>query len=76
MDSFIPSHWQDILRNPANPAYEGRAERKPMLLFEFERGLFKFTLNTPALAPLFQLPPQIGKRSSPFPKYKLHYFLP
>lgn len=75
MDSFIPSHWQDILRNPADPAYEGRAERKPMLLFEFERGLFKFTLNTPALAPLFQLPPQIGKRSSPFPKIQIALFL-
>lgn len=34
-----------------------------MLWFEFERGLFKFTLNTPAFAALFQLPPQIGKRS-------------
>ena len=51
MDSFIPSHWQDILRNPADPAYEGRAERKPMLLFECERGLLKLTLNTPASAP-------------------------
>ena len=42
--------------------FEGRAERKPTLLFEMERGLLRFTLNTPALEPLFQLPPQIGKR--------------
>ena len=76
MDSFIPSHWQDILRNPADPAYEGRAERKPTLWFEFDRGLFKFTLNTPALEPLFQLPPQIGKRNSPFPNLLILHFLP
>ena len=47
-----------------------------MLPFEFERGLFKFTLNTPALAPLFQLPPAIGKRNSLFPKIKMRHFLP
>ena len=38
-----------------------------MLLLEFVRVLFKFTLNTPALEPLFQLPPQIGKRFNPLP---------
>lgn len=76
MDSFIPSHCQNIRRHSADPAYEGRAERKPMLLFELDRELFKFTLNTPALEPLFQLPPQIGKRNSPFPKLFLRYFLP
>ena len=40
-----------------------------MLLFEFERGLLRLTLNTPALAALFQLPPQIGKRFDLFPIY-------
>ena len=39
-----------------------------MLLLEFVRGLFRFTLNTPALEVLFQLPPQSGKRNSLFPK--------
>lgn len=29
-----------------------------MLLLEFDRGLFMFALNTPALDPLFQLPPR------------------
>ena len=38
-----------------------------MLLFEFERGLLQLTANTPALAELFQLPPQIGKRYNLFP---------
>jgi len=33
-----------------------------MLLFEFERGLLRFTADTPALSPLFQLPPRIGTR--------------
>lgn len=38
-----------------------------MLLLALERGLLRFTLNTPALEVLFQLPPQIGKRNSLFP---------
>ena len=42
-------------------------ERKPMFQFALERGLLRFKLKTPALAPLFQLPPQIGKRSIPYP---------
>jgi len=33
-----------------------------MLLFEFERGLFRFRYGTPALDVLFQLPPRLGKR--------------
>lgn len=41
-----------------------------MLLLELDRGLLRFTLNTPALEVLFQLPPQIGKRNSLFPKEK------
>lgn len=47
-----------------------------MLLFEFDRGLLRFKLNTPALAPLFQLPPAIGKRNSLFPKIIMCHFLP
>lgn len=38
-----------------------------MLLLEFDRELFRFTLNTPVLEVLFHLPPQIGKRNSLFP---------
>ena len=60
---------------------EGEAERKPMFALELDRGLFKFTLNTPALDVLFQLPPQIGKRNSRFPLSLLiprpdYFFLP
>lgn len=39
------------------------AGRKPMFVFAFDRALFKFRANTPALEPLFQLPPRIGRRS-------------
>ena len=39
-----------------------------MLSFEFERSLFRLTLNTPAFDVLFQLPPQIGIRYSQLPK--------
>lgn len=35
-----------------------------MLLLAFERALFKFNARTPALAPLFQLPPRIGRRGN------------
>ena len=45
-----------------------------MLLFEFDRALLRFKLNTPALAPLFQLPPAIGKRNSLFPKFETASF--
>jgi hypothetical protein len=38
------------------------AGRNPMLLFELERALFKFSAASPALEALFQLPPQIGNR--------------
>lgn len=31
-----------------------------MFVLELERGLFRLSANTPALAPLFQLPPRIG----------------
>lgn len=34
-----------------------------MLLFRFERGLFRFSAAGPALLPLFQLPPTIGERA-------------
>lgn len=39
-----------------------------MLLSEFERALFRFRANTPALEPLFQLPPRIGRRFGFLPK--------
>lgn len=35
-----------------------------MFVFEFERALFRFKAKTPAFAPLFQLPPRLGSRSS------------
>jgi hypothetical protein len=38
-----------------------------MLLFVFDRTLFKFSAASPAFEPLFQLPPQIGKRTAPNP---------
>lgn len=39
-----------------------------MLPFEFERLLLTFKSNTPALEPLFQLPPAIGSRISVIPR--------
>lgn len=33
-----------------------------MLPFAFERGLLPLELNTPALVPLFQLPPRLKQR--------------
>lgn len=33
-----------------------------MFVFEFDRSLFRFNAARPALEPLFQLPPRIGKR--------------
>ncbi len=33
-----------------------------MLLFAFERALFRFSAAKPAFAPLFQLPPRKGSR--------------
>ncbi|SDO86927.1 hypothetical protein SAMN05216366_102148 [Selenomonas ruminantium] len=46
-----------------------------MLLFEFERTLFKFSANRPAFEPLFQLPPEIGIRLTVIPHKDifLHY---
>lgn len=35
-----------------------------MLAFELERELLPFELNTPAFAPLFQLPPRLKHRHS------------
>ena len=40
-----------------------RAGRNPMFVFAFDRGLFKFVAASPALLPLFQLPPRYGRRS-------------
>lgn len=47
-----------------------KAERPPMLPLALERGLFRLELNTPALPPLFQLPPRIRHRKWPVPKEK------
>lgn len=33
-----------------------------MFVFALERGLLRLSANTPAFAPLFQLPPRIGSR--------------
>ena len=41
-----------------------------MLPLALERGLFRLELNTPALPPLFQLPPRIRHRKWPVPKEK------
>lgn len=41
-----------------------------MFVFEFERALLPFALNTPALAPLFQLPPQLKHRNDSLPMLK------
>lgn len=45
-----------------------------MFALEFDRGLFRLELNTPALAPLFQLPPRIRHRTRPAP-YENGYLL-
>ena len=66
--SFIPSHCRQV-RKHTGSGIEGKAERNPMFVLEFVRELFKFTLNTPALDVLFQLPPQIGTRYNPLPKF-------
>lgn len=38
-----------------------RSRRQPTFVFELERALFRFNAHTPALDPLFQLPPEIGQ---------------
>ena len=65
--SFTLLYWIQTLKFVTSD-YEGRAERKPTLELELERGLFKLTLKTPALEPLFHLPPQNGNRCILFPK--------
>ena len=47
---------------PCSFGLTSRAGRKPMFVFEFDRGLFKFNAARPALEPLFQLPPRYGRR--------------
>lgn len=44
-----------------------------MLLFEFDRTLLRFNAQTPALAVLFQLPPEIGHMLRRFPLALGHY---
>lgn len=41
---------------------KGRAARKPMLLLEFVRGLFKFNADTPALDVLLKFAPRNATR--------------
>jgi len=47
-------------------------QRKPMLLFVLDASLFRLAEKTPALEPLFQLPPRMTARTptqpSPIPK--------
>ena len=43
-----------------------------MYQLEMERGLLKRVQNRPAFAPLFQLPPRIGKR---YPAYSPKLFI-
>lgn len=45
-----------------------------MLLFEFERTLFRFKSNKPAFEPLSQLPPDNGIRKQLFPNVFKIYF--
>jgi hypothetical protein len=40
------------------------SERKPTLLFELPRTLFRFSAQTPAVVPLFQLLPEITQSMS------------
>lgn len=55
----------------ARPTYQARgsakrpgskATRPPMFVLTLDRGLLRFALNTPALPPLFQLPPRYRHR--------------
>lgn len=39
-----------------------------MFVFVFERALFRFRANTPALDVFVQLPPRLGSRNGPHPK--------
>lgn len=45
-----------------------------MFVFTFDRGLFKFRADEPALEVLFQLAPTIGKRNDLFPERDLSRF--
>ena len=51
-----------------------RAERNPMFVFVFVRGLFKFELNTPAFVVFVRLPPRFGKRFDLLPIKTGAYF--
>ena len=59
---FAHSFWNILTpaRIPAkNIPILKRAQRKPMLLFALPGVLFKLSVSTPALPPLFQLPPRM-----------------
>ena len=40
-----------------------------MLPLAFDRGLFRFSADAPAFAPLFQFPPRIGNRIDTAPMF-------
>lgn len=42
-----------------------------MLPLAFDRGLFRFSADAPAFAPLFQFPPRIGNRIDTAPMMSL-----
>jgi len=53
-------HSPSVHRQLGSGKFLALPRRKPMLLFEFDGGLFKLSANTPAFTPLFQLPPRIA----------------
>lgn len=56
----VPRRSQADLRRLESGQLCDLPTRKPMLLFTFDGALFKFSAKTPALTPLFQLPPRIA----------------
>lgn len=42
---------------------EYREQRNPMFVFVLDGALFRFSVNTPSIAPLFQFPPRIKARA-------------
>lgn len=56
---------------PASQSVSGhcllsRDTRNPIFVFVLLGALFKFNVNTPALPPLFQLPPRMKPRTAPY----------
>lgn len=66
-------------RNRKASWHRGRAERKPTLSLELERGLFKLRADGPELDVLLKLDPRIGShlyKCDCFPMYFLFLLLP